>query len=176
MLKLQYLGHLIRTVNSLEKTLMLVKIEGRRGGKDRQDAWMASLTQWTWVWANSSRWWRTGKPGVLQSMGSQRVWHHLVTEQQQCNWAKQQTSMYIANQRNWEGPTQAQLVSEKHLKPQSNLGIPPLESRVCWMCNNPWAATSWPCVLAVCETQQVFTGWMSGTRTKQSEFSSSYSG
>ena len=44
---------------------------------------MASLTQWTWVWASSGRWWRTGKPGVLQSMGSQRVWHDWATEQQQ---------------------------------------------------------------------------------------------
>ena len=47
------------------------------------DGWMPSLTQWTWVWASSWRWWRTGKPGVLQSMGSQRVRHDLVTEQQQ---------------------------------------------------------------------------------------------
>ena len=46
------------------------------------DGWMASPTQWTWVWANSGRQWRTGKPGVLQSMGSQRVGHNLVTEQQ----------------------------------------------------------------------------------------------
>ena len=37
------------------------------------DSWMASLTQWTWVWINSGRWWWTGKPGVLRSMGSQRV-------------------------------------------------------------------------------------------------------
>ena len=37
---------------------------------------------WTWVWADSRRWWMTGKPGVLQSIGSQRVRHHLVTEQQ----------------------------------------------------------------------------------------------
>ena len=44
---------------------------------------MASLTQWTWVWANSGRWWRTGEPGVLQSMESQRVGHNWVTEQQQ---------------------------------------------------------------------------------------------
>ena len=36
-----------------------------------RDGWMAWLTQWTWVWANSRRWWRTGKPGVLQSMWSQ---------------------------------------------------------------------------------------------------------
>ena len=45
--------------------------------------WMASPTQWTWVWANSGRWWRTGKPGVLQFLGSQRVDCNLATEQQQ---------------------------------------------------------------------------------------------
>ena len=44
---------------------------------------MASLTQWTWVSANSGRRWRTGKPGMLQSMGSQRVRHEWVAEQQQ---------------------------------------------------------------------------------------------
>ena len=45
--------------------------EGDRGW----DGWMASLTQWTWVWANSGRQWRTGKPGVLQSMGLQScIW------------------------------------------------------------------------------------------------------
>ena len=41
------------------------------GGDGGWDGWMTSSTQWTWVWANSGRWWRTGKPGVLQSMGSQ---------------------------------------------------------------------------------------------------------
>ena len=45
--------------------------------------WMASLIQWTWVWAGFRRWWRTGKPGMLRSMGSQRVRHNWVTEQQQ---------------------------------------------------------------------------------------------
>ena len=63
--------------DSLEKTLMLRKIENRRSGDDRQwDGWMASPTRWTWVWAIfRSRWWR-GKPGVLQSTGSQTVWHY----------------------------------------------------------------------------------------------------
>ena len=42
-----------------------------------------SWTQWTWVWANSGRWWRTGNPGMLQSTGSQRVGHNWATEQQQ---------------------------------------------------------------------------------------------
>ena len=45
--------------------------------------WMASLTQWTWVWASSRSWWWTGRPGVLQSLGSQRVRHDWVTE---LNW------------------------------------------------------------------------------------------
>ena len=47
------------------------------------DGWMASPTRWTWVWPNFRSWWRTGKPGILQSMGSQRVRYNLVTEQQQ---------------------------------------------------------------------------------------------
>ena len=53
-------------------------------GDDRGWAgWMASLIRWTWVWASSGRWWRTGKPGVMQSTGSQRVGHDWATEQQQ---------------------------------------------------------------------------------------------
>ena len=73
-LKLQYLYHLMRRADSLEKTLMLEKIEGRRRrGQQGGDGWMASPTQWTWVWANSGSWWWTGRPGVLRFMGSQRV-------------------------------------------------------------------------------------------------------
>ena len=83
-LKLQYFGHLMWRADSLEKTLMLGKLKAGREGDDRGcNGWMASLTQWTWVWASSRRWWRTGKPGMLQSMGSQRVLHDRVTEQQQ---------------------------------------------------------------------------------------------
>ena len=52
-------------------------------GDDRWDGWMESLTWWTWVWASSGRWWWTGKPGLLQSMGSKRVWHDWETE---LNW------------------------------------------------------------------------------------------
>ena len=47
------------------------------------EGWMASLTQWTWVWASSGRWWWTEKPGMLQSMGLQRVGHDWVTD---LNW------------------------------------------------------------------------------------------
>ena len=44
------------------------------------DGWMASPTQWTWVWVNSGSWWWTGRPGVLQFMGSQRVGHDWASE------------------------------------------------------------------------------------------------
>ena len=67
---LQYFGHLMQRADSLEKALMLGKIKGsRRRGQQRMRCWMASLTQWTWVWASSGRWWRTGKAGLLRSMG-----------------------------------------------------------------------------------------------------------
>ena len=78
-LKLQYFGYLMPRASSLEKTLMLGNIEGkRRRGDKGWDSWMVSLTQWTWVWASCRRWWRTGKPAVLQSMGLQRVRHNFV--------------------------------------------------------------------------------------------------
>ena len=66
----------------ISQTLMLGKIEGGRRRGLQMRCWMASPTQWTWVWVSSRRWRRTGKPGVLQSMRSQRVWHNLATEQQ----------------------------------------------------------------------------------------------
>ena len=51
-----------------------------KGTTEDWDGWMASPTGWTWVWASSRSCWWTGKPGVLQSMGSQRVRHYWVTE------------------------------------------------------------------------------------------------
>ena len=65
-LKFQYFDYLMWRTDSLEKTLVMGKIEGRRrrGDKGRDD-WIASLTQQTWVWENSGRQWRTGKPGTL---------------------------------------------------------------------------------------------------------------
>ena len=60
-LNLQYLGHLIWRADSLEKTLMLGKIEGKRRRRQQKMRWFdAIMDSWTWVWANSRRWWRTG--------------------------------------------------------------------------------------------------------------------
>ena len=69
--KLQYFDHLMWRTDSFEKTLMLGKIEGgRRRGQQMMRCWMASPTQWTWVWVDSRSWWWTGRPGMLQFMGS----------------------------------------------------------------------------------------------------------
>ena len=93
-LKLQYFGHLMQRSDSLEKTLMLGKIKVGEGDDRGWDGWMASLTQWTWVWVNSGSWWWTGRPGVLQSMGSQRVGHDWVTEM---HWTELKSYPYILN-------------------------------------------------------------------------------
>ena len=53
---------------------------GGEGGDRGWDGWMASPTQWTWIWADYRRSWRTGEPGLLQSMGSRRVGHNLAAE------------------------------------------------------------------------------------------------
>ena len=86
-LKVQYFGHLMGRTDSLEKTLMLGKIEGRRrrGRKSKRgwDGWMASLTRWTWVWVSGSWWW-TRRPGVLLFMRLQKVGHDWATE---LNWS-----------------------------------------------------------------------------------------
>ena len=80
-LKLQYFGHLMRRADSFEKTLMLGKIEAGGKGDDRGwDGWMASPTQWTWVWVSSGSWCWTGRPGVLRFMGLQRVRQYWATE------------------------------------------------------------------------------------------------
>ena len=85
-LKLQYFGHLMWKTDSLEKTLMMGNTDGRRKrGWWGWDGWMALLTQLAWVWASSRSWWWTERPGLLQSMGSQRIRHNWATE---LNWTE----------------------------------------------------------------------------------------
>ena len=59
------------------------RLKAGEGDNKEWDGWMASLTWWTWVWASFGNWWWTGKPGLLQSMGSQRIGHDWMTE---VNW------------------------------------------------------------------------------------------
>ena len=75
-LKVQSFSHLMWRTDSLEKTLRERLKVGGEGDDRGWDGWMASPTQWIWVWISSRSWWWTGKPGVLQSMGSQRVRHN----------------------------------------------------------------------------------------------------
>ena len=85
-LRLQYFGHLIRRADSLEKTLMLGGIGGRRRRGRQRMRWLDGITRWTWVWVNSGSWWWTGRPGVLGFVGSQRVGHDWATD---LSWAEE---------------------------------------------------------------------------------------
>ena len=71
-LKLQYFGHLMEETTHYKRPWGWERLKTGGEGDDRGwDGWMASPTQWTWVWAGSGRWWRAGFPGVLQCMGLQ---------------------------------------------------------------------------------------------------------
>ena len=83
-LKLQYLATWCKELTHRKRPWCWERLKAGGKGDDRGwDIWMASLTRWTWVWANSGSWWWTGKPGMLQSMGLQRIGHDWVTE---LNW------------------------------------------------------------------------------------------
>ena len=81
---------------------------GGEGDHRGWDSWMASPTRWTWVWVNSRSWWWTGRPGMLQFMGLQRVGHDWATE---LNWAE-------ASQHQFEHvPTHPLLPTDRILSP-----------------------------------------------------------
>ena len=83
-LKLQYFVHLMWRADSFARNLMKARL--RAGGKEDDrgwEGWMASLTQWPWVWVNSRSWWWTWRPGMLRFMGSQRV-----RQTEQLNWTE----------------------------------------------------------------------------------------
>ena len=136
-LKLQYFGHMMRRTDSLEKTLILGKIKGRRRKGQQRMRWLDGITDaMDKVWINSGSWWWTGKPGVLQSMGSQRVRHNWETE---LNWrfgddedrmqglrrdfsGGQWLRIYLPKQRIWAPPLVGELRS--HMT-QDNLARTP---------------------------------------------------
>ena len=72
-LKVQYFGHWCKEPTQWKRPWCWERLRAGKGGDKGRDGWMASLTQWTWVWANSGREWRTGKPGVLHSMGHKEL-------------------------------------------------------------------------------------------------------
>ena len=75
-LKLQSLATWCKELTHLKRPWCWERLRAGGEGDDRGwDSWMASLTQWTWVWVDAKSSWWTGRPGMLQSMGSQRVGH-----------------------------------------------------------------------------------------------------
>ena len=86
-LKLEYVGHLIRRADSLEKKPSDAgkDWEQEEKGPTGWDGWMASLTQWTWLWANSARWWRAGMLGMLHAV-------HEVAESDMTEWLNNSNS------------------------------------------------------------------------------------
>ena len=107
-LKLQYFDHLMQRTDSLEMTLMLGKIEGQRRMGQQRVRWLDGIPfPWTWVWASSGSWWWTGKPRVLQSMGSQSVGHNWATEllySQNSIFIQRPSSINFKNQKLWNAP------------------------------------------------------------------------
>ena len=81
-LQLQAFGHLMRGADHWKRSWCWERLRAGEGDDRGWDGWMASLTQWTWVWVDCGSWWWTGRPGMLR-MGSQRVRHDWVTE---LNW------------------------------------------------------------------------------------------
>ena len=85
-LKLQYVGHWCEELTHWKRPWCWEGLGTGGEGDDRGwDGWMASPTRWTWVWVNSGSWWWTGRPGMLQFMGLQRVGHDWATE---LNWTE----------------------------------------------------------------------------------------
>ena len=90
-LKFKYFGHLhqywCKESIHWKRPWCWERLRAAGEGDNRgRDGWMTSPTQWIWVWVDSGIWWWTGRLGVLQFMGSQRVRHHWVTE---LNWTDQ---------------------------------------------------------------------------------------
>ena len=118
------------------------RLKAKGEGDDREwDGWMASLTQWTWVWANSGRWWRTGKPDVLQSTGLQRATeqqalrlkpHSLLLHPSALGHHRASTGLLLLYRQCGRGSWESQRLSEGFR----------VESQALWRSRKPWG---WSC-------------------------------
>ena len=133
-LKLQYFGHLMWRADSSEKTLMLGRDWGQEEKgttEDEMGGWHHWLNGW-WVWVNSRSWWWTGRPGMLQFMGSQRVGHNWATE---LNWTELNKILivwkvsfsYSQQEKSWTNWKSSILRFVKGLRPKDKLLLPKLE-------------------------------------------------
>ena len=121
-LKLQYFGHLMWRADSVKRPWCWERLRAAGEGDNRGwDGRMASPTQWTWVWVDSESWWWTGRPGVLQFMGSQRVRHEWTNV---LNWTEGSRALNMSNVFNEEkkNPEVFQRHFQKNLKTNYRLG------------------------------------------------------
>lgn len=118
------------------------KTEGRRRWVDRRwDGWTASPTQWTWGGETYGRWWRTGKPRVLQSMGFQRIRHDLAIEQQ---WKREDLfDMAPKRQTQTQNDKEADL-SSKEGRISISMSCHKMQSTEQWtLCHDPPRTQGW---------------------------------
>ena len=149
--KQQHFGHLMWKANSLENTLMLEKIERKRRRGQGRMRQLDDITDINGHEFESGRWWRTRKPGVLQSMGSQRVRHDWATEQQE-RWTLKYTHDKTAS-------LKSSLPSCPHTSPffffslsamKESRGIEPGAPEVRELCPNHQTSREFPCASPFC--------------------------
>ena len=101
-LKFHYLATWWKELTPWKRSWCWERLKAGGEGNDRGwDGWMAPTTQWTWVWVGSGSWWWTGKPGGLQSMGSQSNGHYWVTELPEAHFSSQSPSDKPQVGRHW---------------------------------------------------------------------------
>ena len=100
-LKLQFFGHLMEELTHWKRPCCWEILKAGGEGHDRGwDGWMASPTQWTWAWVISGSSWWTGRPGVLWSMGLQRVGHNWATELKEKNFGRKCVTTIVSERWN----------------------------------------------------------------------------
>ena len=113
-LKLQYFATWCEKLTHWKRSSCWERLKlGGEGDKRGSDIRMASLTRWTWVWASSKSWWWTGKPGMVQSMGLQRVGHKWATE---LNWLNR-LGFWLKNSKYVLQHAHGRMLRQRHSQP-----------------------------------------------------------